>query len=977
MGKRGISFGVLCVLLFCCFTVIVAADDITVISYGATSVVKPQDLEYLTCIDDPHTVESSTLVCQSSFDYIPVPITPINSTCSYSSINLADYDCDEYSVETTYTSYGKVHKLTKIVSVDNVIVSADYILDTQDWDGGWGSPSKTAYAIWVLSQFDGAYDRQIDEGMRWLKETRQNEPKCWYVGSSDSTCDIEETVKALAYLSRANITDQYRIISDGIAYVQSRQNYIEDSAWTLVFESSNDDTLCNATYEGSAIVSEENILEDTKLEIEFTAEADALLNFTCTEDIVVKILDHRDIEVFSHDFDTDTDEDFDELTDYDEDEDSDETYKLIRIKPACWTQSDNKWDSCSASISTYALSLDLDDSQFDAGLEWLEENMKDHNVIGKFVSSNQSQLDTAFYLLAVNPENEDALDWLLYIQNNDGSFGTGAERGKIMATAVAIKTLENLTFPQKAEVLADAKHYISTQFVNGGHGDLFTDASITQILLSNERPFLLLESHGVISMKDSPVTVVVSNPSQSSFDNLTANVTSLTGETIATVKAPAKLGPNSSSSIVITPSVSSAGSHSGYISLYAQINNVSKSKEVRRIYISVEQDPKFDVVAKPVSYNIYNYEQDYYMTVTDINTPVTCDVSIESPYLLAQPTITFSRIGNAVIPLTVVDFVSGQINATGTLLCEVAEGTKTIHFDIDAYVHDKAPFTVEPTAISLTQYQKTISLKIKNNLAQQIPLEIKFLANDGMFTLDENKLIIGAGDTEKVVLRAQFSKEDNVTVANTLVFQALGHTQEVELIVSQLNLPANNGAVKMIIIVALILIIGAIIYHFKDKIMVAAIPYMGPLVKVLPASVIQKLEKSGASIGGGLKANKKRDRNMSYMMDIISIMKSMDKNEDEIVLKLEQEGYQRAVITKALEELSEVEKKVANIKHEDTVLSILRTLDGDSEIIVKVLKDKGFSESDIRDAISELSTDTQEKEKRMRKDAGVKEDEKL
>jgi uncharacterized protein YihD (DUF1040 family) len=170
------------------------------------------------------------------------------------------------------------------------------------------------------------------------------------------------------------------------------------------------------------------------------------------------------------------------------------------------------------------------------------------------------------------------------------------------------------------------------------------------------------------------------------------------------------------------------------------------------------------------------------------------------------------------------------------------------------------------------------------------------------------------------------------------------------------------------LIVTLVATAGYIAYNWSDY---------KPQFQNIYAKLTHGKSIASVGSGGGLSFTKKKDVARSAMMDIIAIMQSMDKSEPEIIAKLESEGYSRAMVEGLIEELKVVQAKVSNIKREDTVLGIIKGLDSEIDVVTKVLKAKGYTENEIREALAELSMDTSAKEKKLRSDAGISSEEKI
>ena len=992
MSKRGVSlvpslfFSVfLCIILLAILTLTITpvfADDISLITYGNSSnVVRGQDLEYLTCIDGANTFGFSQLVCNDNFAAIPVTTTQISSSCYYSSINLANINCNEYTAESYFTKSGVDKKVTKIISTNTVLSAPTFVLNSQTWDGGWGGAANTAYAIWVLSRYGDVYRTQINDGMNWLKNNRRNEPKCWVNAAGE--CSPSETIKALAYLKLANITDGNRIVSDGIAYVESLQKYISNTAWSATLYARNDNTNCNVTADGTTIINNVLFNDTQQTTGAFTANYGTIINMTCDKDITLALTDSRGIEKFRYTFDAGAVSHFDDgLIQITSDSSDYSQYQIVRIQQPCWSVLTTQWDTCDAGLTTYALSLGINPAQQADANAWLQTTLQNHSVIGKFISTPDSTRDSAFYLMTVDRHNKDILDWLIYSQNNDGSFGSGPINQKIEDTAAAYLALQKVSFPQKDEVLADAAHWMSIAYNGRSFDNVQVDGSLFQILSLAAQPFLLAkDTAGVVVLKnDEPKTVSYQPIGAQQIHNLQFQQFTTDGVAIdaLSISGPSEVAGNGTLSVTLQGKVSAAGNTSGYVSIKGIVDDEDSARELRRIYYTIQSDPVFSMTPNQSTYNAYDGQFDYFFSVDAINVPVNCNVQLQSDNLAGPRQVHVTTQGIFAMPLTVRGVTTGKVQGSGSLVCDKLGTQVIVPFDIDVLVHDSIPFSVSPSQITITSYVKTFSITVKNLIDQPMDVSAGLLSPSEIYLIDAFQSPIAPKDSVTIYFSTTFLAQENISDTNTIEITAFGKTLEVPVTITISNGPSSRLAfiIWFTIIVTFIATAGYIAYNWKD--------YGPQFAQIYSKYTGAKMGggsslggKAGSSGGGILSSFKKKDVSRATMMDIISIMQSMDKSEPEIIAKLESEGYARPLVEGLIEELRNVQQKVTSIKREDTVLGIIHGLDSEIDVMTKVLKDKGFSENDIREALKELSTDTDSKEKKLRAEAGLGDNEKI
>lgn len=971
MAKRGI---IIFLLVFLVCASYIFADEISVISYGSsTTIIRNQDLEYTTCITGPHTFGFTQLVCADNFATIPATASKISNSCYYTNINLGKYDCNEYTLESYYNVGGSDKKITKEISTSTVLATPTFILDAQSWDGGWNTASDTAYAIWVLSKYGTVYNLQLNDAMNWLKDNRRNEPKCWVDSRGD--CSPGETIKTLAYLKLANISEGNRIVNDGLAYVESIQKYTENTAWTARIETDEDYTYCNLTADDSSIMNNVFLNESQQYTAQFTAKYGTVLNMTCSQEATLILSDNRGIEKFKHKFDVNSPVDYDDgwlTVDNKNDVVLDERFKIVKLQQPCWSSDTELWSPCNYDITTYALSLGIDSARQTAGRTWLLNSLENHSVTGKYINSDSPELNTAFYLLAVDPTNKDLLDWLIYSQNNDGSFGLGSNAQRIKATTIAYLALERIKFPQKDEVLKDAEHWLSLAYTGRPYNDVLADGGQFQVLSKNAKPYLRSQYDGIVKLKnDIPKTVVYKPIGAQTITELQAKVFTIDGANSDMVSAtlPYQMSGNETLSVTLQGKVSSAGNVSGYVLISGKVDADNASRNLRRVYFTIERDPVLSLSPQKTKYNAYNGQFQYLFTVDAVNVPVTCEVKLESADLTAQRKIQIANTGTVEVPITIDLIQEGQILDSGTLVCDRAGTAVIVPFDIDVTVHNKFPFQVEPSSLSINSYSKSFSIKIRNLENQPMELDVSLDFPSDLYTIEPYEKVVDAKDSVTIDFSTTYLKIENVTDSNIIVVKAFDKTYEVPLSIDIKHAPTSVGfIIGFTLIVTLLATAGFVAYNWNS---------LGPQFQDLYIKIKQKTGHEVVNTNGPVTTTRKRDVTRETMMDIISIMQSMDKSEQEVIARLESEGYARPLIMGLIDELRVVQQKVSSIKSEDKVIGIIQGLDGQMDVVTKVLKEKGYSENDIRDAFKELSASTSEKEKKLRKEAGFTENEKI
>lgn len=945
-------------LLVLCFALIstytYALPKIELLNAQQDTLLQAQDLQFFSCVDD-YTLLSTKVICVDTQKNLPAETTQWNDSCEYGIADLSANFCNVVRVETTYSdSLQAARKMTKDIRVNRVLSEPTDLLARQEIDGGWGSPSLTAYAIWSLSKDSIAYKKEIDYGLDWLKANRINSSKCWYSPLSPKACDVTETTLTLLFLKLSNLNESKRIVSDGTAYVESLQNYLTGDDWTLKITATDADMNCSVDLDGSDIVTDEQINEDVVFTDVFLPEYGANLNITCSDEFDLELLDHRGIQALSHQFDEDSTYDYTHFEPADINDSEDETIKTIRIPDPCWTSTAERWDECSEKITLYATSLDIDEEQQLDAKEWLETNLQNHSKTGRYMNTDQTHIDSALYL-AIIEQDEDVLNWLLFTQANDGSFGIGSLDEKITATGIAIQALKNMSFAQKAEVIADAIHYISTQYEQKGKQSIRTDAVLFQTLYNNSVFFLKIKNATIPVVTDS-TTITLSNPSVFTIVNVTYDITNVTTNLQASASGPQTILPGQSIQVTLQNTNIDAGLQKGILSISGTVLMLNDSMDVKlkEVYFQTMVDAQLAISAVKNEYHVYDKALSYALSVSKINAPATCTLAWDSQYLSGAE-FSVTETGEKTVKLTVNDFERGTITTAGTLTCTALDETFKTPLSIHTIIHDALPIQVNTEEVQKTAYFKQFKIDVTNTWVEPIDVTVKFSQPTENLALAQETYTIEPSQTIRIPISSTFDKNANITESNRVIFSTLDAQVSTTIRLEVVNVPADFSMVIWIVLSIAIIAAGFAGFMYKRELTRLINPYL----KNIPL-----LKKNTAT-------GKPTDPNYRYILDIISIMKRLNKREDEITTRLIREGYAKAQVDKILDDVRQVETRLEAVKHEDTVLNIVRSLSADSEVIQRVLKEKGFSEAQISDALAELSETTEKKERQLKKDAGL------
>jgi hypothetical protein len=935
-------------------------------------VVQAGDVDVLVCADSPLRESSHKIqvLCDQQGKILSMNHVQMNETCLYATTNITSFVCDNARVRATVQTTTGSQVYSVPIKITKQLIEPTHILASQSWDGGWGSAEQTAYAIWVLSAFNQTYELQIQEGLEWLKQNRGTS-KC-FLEPGFTSCSVKQTTKALAYLLSAGINQSNRLVQDAVSVVESYMNVLDDKQWQLTFTGIQDNISCNMSFNNQQLFSQE-VVEDQMYSVSVTPTYDGVFNISCSDEFHLTLKNGNGIELISSRFDEDTTKDFD--LNQTDDGDDDENQLLIRIPFACVRETPYLWDACSIDNSVFALVAPLTQQKHQALLEWVDTQFVSHAVAGTFLESTIAFELAPWYLQYVSPK-ESYLKWLVYSQQNDGSFG-----GDIVATAQAVWWLQNQSFPQKDEVLFDATHYISTKYTGNSYKDTRIDGGIFQVLSRQSLPFVSYQQG------------VLLNPTRFNFTNLTY----VYDASAILVQGPSYLEPGQSAPLSIANAKTTAGFSSSKIVISQQnidpFTQQEQTQELKQLYASFTTQPILRVVQPKTTFNTYNGQVDFSIDVQEINTPVPCTQQWNHPLLSYQSSITLDSTGIKMLEIQAPSISEGRIVATGLLSCTVGTKIQTIELLANFTFHKTFPL-----AISVQKITQIKPFTLKNTYGE--PVQVRLSSSTNSVELSPLSATIAPG--EKITIQVissidQKSINESQTVLGDVTVQVFDTAKQIPVVVT-IEPQKTNSFIWIFLGVFGIGMGGFclffwkdILYHLKKMNLISStqttVPGSGSSTSIsfkglagmfggIFGSTTNTTSSSsnGSSFFSQKTATKKSTiQNQHYMIDVISIMKSMDKSEKDIYDSLSAEGFDKTQIADILAQLTSIEKRLDSIKHEETVLGIIKSIDANIEVIAKVLKDKGYSESAIHDALVEISKETEQKEQKLKEEAGVKE----
>ncbi|MGM5483833.1 MAG: hypothetical protein ACQER9_02855 [Nanobdellota archaeon] len=669
--KRGIVICLFLAIFLFNSNIVISTDTIELLNEG--NIVYPQEVTFKTCVNG--TGIKNSYYCEDTDEKETLLSKKWNDKCAVSTIDLSEKPCSSIELRAKYLNSGILRKITKSVDVKKSISDPKIIINQQDWDGGWGSPSNTAYAIWILSKYSPVYDKKINEGLEWLKSNRNENYKCWEKTSGE--CSIYETARTLSYLKFAGINQTNKIYLDGIMWLDSQMNYIENNEWTIKLKP-NEDGNCTVKYEGN-IKFDDTVNEDEEIEIPISAEYESLINVSCPEmGEKIYLYDNNGRNIFYNYYQENNDEYFD-YTIID-DEESQIEASVYRIPPPCWS-ADEKWDYCNRRATLYASLLDeITEEKRNLALEWLQYELRKGQNVGKYLSTRESVSDTSMILYGIDKDQTSLKDWLVYKQNNDGSWGDGNISERIKPTAYALMALKNLQFNGKEEVINDGTSWLSSNYNRQKSGNFENDAVSFIILRDTAKP--LLKADLPLDIKNGKETSLkLKNPTEFNIKNIEYIKSEDIKDKIQ-IEGPESINKFENMNMKIKPSEARAGRYTGTIKAKSQ------NQDLITIPLFMQYDVKFDITASKEKVIVFsdNFELPFKITA---NSDFDCRLEWDGSNITSKTNFHFSE--NKEISIKVTANPDNHKMISGNFICNNNQKEFEIPFEFRIKKYNTGP----------------------------------------------------------------------------------------------------------------------------------------------------------------------------------------------------------------------------------------------------------------------------------------------
>ena len=656
-----------------------------------------------------------------------------NQSCSVTAYDTSDTSCQQTTIQSEYDS--------SIIEIKNYEALLEDSIENQD-------RSQTALSIAKRLRAKAQLNQSFEAEQRTLKQIRDNDYKCWPNGD----CRIRTTTKILKHLDHAGFDDEDRIYADGLRWIESQQNSFNNEDWRLTINpdfgqenkcpegsqknsqgacyvgdgedpedyvnktSVNQNATCTASVGGTQVYEETN--DSGPFRTTFTYQANQVLNVSCNYDFTARVTD------------------FFGETKYVANKQVDETAQYL-LPGGCWPSDDNE-RICS--IKTTALTLNVDGlsaQRESEGQDWVESNIQRSRITGERLQDEETVL-THLYLYEAT-SNENLRDWVLYRQNNDGSFGGN---NQLHTSLEALRIFDDNT-----EWIQDARDWAEAQKTSDIlEATLYYEQFQPDTPISTFNPSLLSLGRDGGS---SSVTPNLSTPDFSVTSPLSNIIEPFYNE----------------NGVDIEVTDQETGLTQGYVDLAAETTDYE-------LPVVVDIQPSISI----------DYNRSYYHvepqgtiqpSISKSDDPMNCTVTHSAFYDFVDQNLQDNT--NIVIPYSNVS--TGTKRVTSVATCETPHGTVTDRSTFQATHYPTPPFTTSLTGNNISGVE---TLTVTNQIPENITVRLSF-AQEALYYRVPTEVTIPPSHHADIPLYQDTAVQDQQVDENTLELLTKGYEDTVPL----------------------------------------------------------------------------------------------------------------------------------------------------------------------------------------------------
>ena len=876
-----------------------------------------EDIVFFGCSEQTETPLRLSIICEDTNEFKDVMSHRWGPQhCYMGGASLSDLSCTRAIVQAEYVEGGENVILSQRIQLHPFSETINAIVNTQFADGGWQNALDTAHALLVLNNYPELFERQIEEGIEFLKNSRNEEDKCW----PKERCQISTTANILFLLEKAGFED-LRIQHDALLYLQREQHFItEQEEWTIRIRDHqlNVNNILNTTcvYEYSEqiqTISLERYPQERFFDIR--PAYNSMIRLVCTQPVHVRITDMFSQEILQFQGDNFT----------------------YEIPGPCWTR-DSERIRCDLRTTLHAASAGIQQNRLTALNTLLSAKIRLDRTAGTFIGEQSNTINNALYALLQTPNRQDIITGLLYYQRNDGGWNaeslyygdtfyepTAGERiqrieritdsvtHQIVHTGYAVMALLANDISRNAEPIIDAQRWMSQH-------EQLTGIEINEERLSEEDylreierktssiltdpkrnafAHYVLKQHARPFLRTNPPILIV-NQKEMHIDLINPTIFNLEGLSY-------ELSPSLQGLIEIEERDFVRGFSFRRVPIellradteaFGYLRVKKGSDEYLKLPIIVTKPPSLTITL-PEEVVLFGTSATLPFSIERSNHEFSCSIEWETEGITSAQQFNINAVQETFnYPVRFSQAANENKIYEATITCIAADVTFIIPVATQIIRYTNNPLFIEPRAILINTSGKHHEITIRNQLEEQIFVTAELRERDPFIVLSTNMLSIPAGEEQILRVQAVPPLEENYTSANNILFSVFGTEERVSLTIDIIATPPRSPILLYIVLVITVLLLGAsgyLGYRYRTPILAW---YEKTFRK---ESIQQRVLHEVEEI--------EQEEEEEAIRNMIQILKLQGKKDTEIYAELEEEGFSKQDIANAIAKKKQATQK--------------------------------------------------------------------
>jgi hypothetical protein len=860
-----------------------------------------EDITFISCLEDEDISITNSILCidNNNFEDLESFRWTIDNNCYISSFNFESFDCNNAKLQSEYSIDDEVYRMYKDIKVDKYSKVLDKILDSQYSDGGWRTIIDTTYGVWALSHFKKIFEYEIENGINWLKLKRNPVLKCWPTGN----CNVPLTMEILYILTQSGFDEARRTVNDAKNWIENLQNYyLQGDEWTLEVTAKTDDLqFILIALEDKVFDSNFTLDEDETKVYSFKAFFDENLYVISYDNFQAKLYNQYGEELFIYHG----------------------TNLSYPIGGACWSNY-KKGEPCNTLATAYAVQLNLHEPNEREAKRWMFTRLNYSNSVGIYYGNEDNIIETALFLEGMhnltryqsldgsisdfvpymlkydylNDENryqryvQEITNWLLFRQNNEGSWGDQSQTitYKSLYTAMSTIALTNSGLNFTSEPIEDAKQWLSSNEDSLEVNDTRALGSAFFVLKDNARPILVFKPK-IIELQKSETEVEIYNPTAFNLNSLDYRL-SENLEDFINVEKRDVISAYSYRKIKIKKINSDVRDAYGFLEIY------NYDELIGKVPIIIAEYPSINVTVKNDENIIFGKNGNVPLDIKKSNHEFMCSMTWDSDELMNSNSVKINS-NSISLPINFKNPITKQDLYTGILTC-TSRGHKYI-LPLSVFINrfSSVPFEVFDSQFTVSSAGEDISFAVKNNLDRDLNLQVSLTSYSDYFQII-NPALFNPNQNKNLTLKNLIPSDINHSENFNIELESLGHKVVVPVYVEVVPdfSSKNLGLLLPIILgfILLIVIVGTFLgYKNKEKVKKL-------FFKTNAGNIKQEIEENLTQMG-----ELREKEKINAIVNMVKILKFQEKSDPDIKSRL-LENFSKEEIMKSLNQANLIVK---------------------------------------------------------------------